>query len=241
MNAHPMNIAADEHRVPRAGATVLTLAGITLRRLTRGKALWIGHLIAALPVIFTVVLRSFSIQPDLRPLVTVATLVLVVLPAMFVGASIGEEIEERTSTYLWSRPIARWAVMAGKLCALTPIVIALSVGGWVIAFVMWFGHAPTLTSCLALAVGGLAASLIAAGLATVLPKHGMALTIGYMLIDGFIGALPASLRELSVLHQLEELSGLFGKPVIATPVIALTIVAGIWTAIGVVRIHRLEA
>jgi len=33
-------------------------------------------------------------------------------------------------------------------------------------------------------------------MATVAPKHGMALTIGYMLVDLFIGAMPFSLNEL---------------------------------------------
>lgn len=244
MNAHPSKLSPVDpngaRRAPSAGTTALTLASITLTRLGRGKALWIGILIGALPAVFTTVLKAISITPDFQPLIAVCTLVLGVLPAMFIGASIGEEIEERTSTYLWSRPIARWAVVVGKLCALTPIVIALSVGGWVIAVFLWFGAAPTLMSCLALAGGGLAASLIAAGTATVLPKHGMALTIGYMLVDGFIGAMPASLRELSITHQMHVLTGLFDTHAIVTPVIAMVIVSGIWCAIGFLRIQRLE-
>ena len=114
-----------ERAVPSTSQAVWTLAAVTLKRLGRGKALWIGGLLAALPVLSASVLhaRRFAASPD--DLFKPTTLLLVLLPAMFIGASLGEEIEDRSSTYLWSRPIARGAVLAGKLCALTPIVIAL--------------------------------------------------------------------------------------------------------------------
>lgn len=242
MNAHPSKLSpGDARRVPSAGATVLTLAGVTLTRLARGKAVWIGIVIAALPVVFATVVKTVGVNAGFRPMLAIATLVLVVLPAMFVGASIGEEIEARTSTYLWSRPIARWAVVVGKLLASTPIVIALAVGGWVTAVFVWRGAAPSLASCLALAAGGLAGSLIAAGVATVLPRHGMALTIGYMLVDSFMGAMPVSLRELSVIHQTHVLTYLFKDDAgITQPLIMMAIVCGIWTAVGFLRIQRLE-
>jgi ABC-type transport system involved in multi-copper enzyme maturation permease subunit len=160
---------------------------------------------------------------------------------MFVGASIGEEIEDRTSTYLWSRAIERWAVLAGKLFALTPIVIALVVASWVIAIEILIGAAPSVMSCVALAAGSLVASLAAAGISTVVPKHGMALTIGYMLVDNFVGVLPISLREISITHQTRVLAHLEGGPVvIAAPVIALLVIGAVWSAIGFVRIRRIE-
>jgi ABC-type transport system involved in multi-copper enzyme maturation permease subunit len=160
---------------------------------------------------------------------------------MFISASIGEEIEERTSTYLWSRPIARWAVLAGKLCALTPLVIALIVGGWYVALETESVHAPVAASGLALAAGCVAASLVAAGIASVLPKHGMVLTIGYMLVDLFIGALPFSLRELSILHQTGVLAGVGGEPPSSqSALIAMAAVSGIWGVVAFQRIRTLE-
>ena len=235
-----------ERVVPTTSSTVCTLAAITLKRLGRGKALWIGALIAALPPAFAVVFSATKLHtrqgtPVPDDLFTISAGLLVMLPAMFVGASIGEEIEERTSTYLWSRPIARWAVLAGKLCALTPIVIVLIAGGWYAGVMIWAQAAPSLTSCIALAAGCVATSVVAAGIATVVPKHGMALTIGYMLVDVFIGAMPFSLNELSITNQTRELTNLFGgQPAIATPLIAMIAVSGLWAAVGFVRIRRLE-
>jgi ABC-type transport system involved in multi-copper enzyme maturation permease subunit len=231
----------DAGGVPGTLSTMWTLAGVTLKRLGRGKALWIAVLFAALPVAYASIVRTRHMSDSARDLFNVSTLLLAIVPAMFISASIGEEIEERTSTYLWSRPIARWAVLAGKLVALVPLVIALVVGGWYVGLRTENAGAPLASSCVALAVGCVAASLIAAGIATVLPKHGMSLTIGYMLIDVFIGALPFSLRELSITHQTGVLARIGSDPPsTSSALIAMAIVAGIWGAVAFLRIQRLE-
>jgi ABC-type transport system involved in multi-copper enzyme maturation permease subunit len=227
--------------VPSTPSTVWTLVGVTLKRLGRGKALWIGVVIAALPLVFATILRAFHAASPARVFL-ILRLLLTLLPAMFIGASIGDEIEGRTNTYLWSRPIARWAVLAGKLCALTPIVIVLIVGGWYAAIQAAGDAGPSAISCVALAAGCVATSLTAAGITTVVPRYGMALSIGYMLVDNVIGALPFSLQELSITYQANQLANLGGAPpAIATPLIAMAVLAGLWGAVGFVRIRRLEA
>jgi ABC-2 family transporter protein len=243
MNASPHAPALGErHEVPSTLSTVRTLAGVTLTRLGRGKALWIGILFAGLPLAFASVMRSRGVELQLRHLMVFSSLVLAVLPAMYIGSSIGEEIEERTTTYLWSRPIARWAVIAGKLCALTPIVIALMVGSWFGAVQIWTDAPPSLATCLALTAGSVATSLVAAGVATILPKHGMALTIGYMLVDQFIGQMPFALADLSITRQMRVLAGVaVDGQAISSPLIAMAIVSGIWLAVGALRIRRLES
>jgi ABC-type transport system involved in multi-copper enzyme maturation permease subunit len=217
---------------------IRTLAGVTLVRLGRGKALWIGAALAALPVVFAAVLQARG-HASPSELFAPSMLLFAVLPALLVGASVGEEIEERTSTYLWSRPIVRWAVLAGKLLALTPIVVALSVGGWVIASALATAG-PSIASCLGLAAGAVACSLVVAGIAVVVPRHGMALTIAYMLVDLFLGGLPFSLQQLSITYQTRALAGLAGEPAIAAPLIGLVVIAGAWMAIGLGRIRRIE-
>jgi ABC-type transport system involved in multi-copper enzyme maturation permease subunit len=243
MDAGSRGARAPEHRgsVPGTLSTMWTLAGVTLKRLGRGKAFWIAVLFAALPVVYATIVQGRGKETSLRILFTVSTFLLAIVPAMFVSASIGEEIEERTSTYLWSRPIARWAVLAGKLIALVPLVIALVVVSWYAALRVGHSSAPVVSSCVALAAGCVAASLIAAGIATVLPKHGMSLTIGYMLVDVFIGKLPFSLRELSITYQTTVLSHLgLEPPATSGALIAMGIVAGIWGAVSFLRIQRLE-
>lgn len=236
-------MSAGRSSIPGTLSTVLTLASVTLTRIGRGKALWIGMGIAALPVVNASIVRANAQRFNASPIemFTASLALLALLPAMFIGASIGEEIEERTSTYLWSRPIPRWAVLAGKLCALTPIVIVLIVGGWYAVNEIWVDRGPTLLSCVALAAGCVGASLVAAGIATLVPKHGMAFTIAYVLVDLFVGALPFSLRELSITHQAAVLSQL-GRdpPELAAPAIMLLVLSALWSAIGFLRIQRLE-
>jgi hypothetical protein len=228
-----------DRAVPPASAMIWTLVGVTLKRLTRGKALWIAAALAALPVVFASVLAARGRPASASELFAPTMLLFAVLPALLVGASVGEDIEDRTSTYLWSRPIARWAVLAGKLIALTPIVVALLVGGWAIAAAV-AGSAPSVAAALGLAAGAAATSLVVAGIAVVVPRHGMALTIAYLLVDLFIGELPASVQQLAVTYHTRVLAGLDGAPGIAAPLIGLAVIAGVWTAIGLHRIRRIE-
>jgi ABC-type transport system involved in multi-copper enzyme maturation permease subunit len=228
-----------DRAVPPTSAMIRTLAGVTLKRLVRGKALWIAAVLAALPVVLATVFHAIGRSASQSELFAPVLLLFAVLPALLVGASVGEDIEDRTSTYLWSRPIARWAVLAGKLLALTPIVVALIVGGWVIAAGLAAGP-PSVTAILGLAAGAIASSLVVAGIAVVVPRHGMALTIAYMLVDLFVGGLPFSAQQLSITYQTRALAGMDGAPAIAAPLIGLAVIAGVWTAIGLRRIRRIE-
>lgn len=227
--------------VPGLRAMIGTLAGVTLTRLGRGKALWIGAGFAALPLIYAALAHGgkFRFQPKVQ--FGISALLLAVLPAMFVGASIGEEIEDRTSTYLWSRPIARWAVLAGKLVALAPIVVVLIVAGWYAEVWLASNAAPSAASLIALAAGATASSLVVAGIAVVVPRHGTALTIGYMLVDLFVGAMPFSLRSLAVTYQVRVMAGFDDDPqAYLGPAIGLAVIAAVWMTVGLLRIRRLE-
>ena len=231
-------------RIPSGMSSTLVLAGVTWLRLVRGRALWVSLLIAALPCLYAVMMRgpdgSRAITDELYAF---EILVLAILAPMFISSSLGEEIEDRTTTYLWSRPIPRWAVLAGKLLALVPIVIAIACASWLAAANIAWSMMPPARSFLALALGATGIAMIATGIATIAPKHGMALTICYLLFfDLPIGVLPATLQEMSVTHQLRTLSGLW--PIDGTFVeglVGLTIIAAVWAALAIVRIRRLEA
>jgi hypothetical protein len=227
--------------VPTTAAAVRTLAGVTLRRLGRGKALRIGVGIAALPLILPGVSRAMHAAGSLPSVFEVVLLLFALLPPMFIAASIGEELDERTCTYLWSRPIARWAVLAGKLGALTPIVIGLVMASWLVAALLGVGELPTLVSCAALIAGAVTSSLVAAGIATLAPKHGMALAIAYLLVDYSLGRLPFSLAKVAVTWQVRTLAGMGGADDGWTAAIAMAVVGGLWAALAVARMGRREA
>src|SRR5262245_53382497 len=105
--------------VPSTGAALATLVGVTLRRLSRQRALWVLLLISLLPAFLASFLHGRTSIFDL--VATSQLIVTALLASVFVAASVGEEIEDRTTTYLWSRPIARWTIIVGKLLALAPV------------------------------------------------------------------------------------------------------------------------
>jgi ABC-type transport system involved in multi-copper enzyme maturation permease subunit len=221
---------------------VRAIAGLTLRRVSRGRTLWIAALIAAVPVMFGAVLHVLlGPRRDMADnMLLFQLLVLAVLPPMFIASSIGEEIEDRTITYLWSRPIPRWAVVIGKLLALAPIAMVLVVASWHLACALGLQSMPSPRSHLALAA--VALSAISTGIAVLVPRHGMALTIGYLLFDFWIGIIPASIQNLSVLHHVQAIS--FPKPEgtdVPTAAAWLVAVAAAWLGLGLWRIRRLEA
>jgi ABC-2 type transport system permease protein len=177
----------------------------------------------------------------------VELLVLAVIPALFVASSIGEDIEDRTITYLWSRPLPRWHVIAGKLLALAPVAIAVVVGGWLVAIQIGTGQRAPLWTAIGLGAAALAISMAAAGIATLAPKHGMALTIIYMLLfDLPIGEIPASLQVLSITHQARRIAGIaehgvHGVPDRLTPAITMAAIALVWFVLGLWKIRKTEA
>ena len=231
---------------------IATIARLTLKRLFRGQAMWVALGIALLPVIVAAVLRESVHDPMARltftlDLYVVEMFVLAVVPAMFVASSIGEDIEDRTITYLWSRPLPRWHVIAGKLVALAPVAVIVTLLGWLAAMQVGTDTlAPTWT-LIGIAAAALAISMVAAGIATLAPKHGMALTIIYMLLfDVPVGEIPASLQTLSITHQARGLAGIamhgvHTVPDRLTPAITMTVIALVWLAVGMWKIRRTEA
>jgi ABC-2 type transport system permease protein len=230
-------------QIPTAAGAVGAIAAVTLRRLLRGRTLWVAAVIALVPVAFGAVLRSQGTSQELADeLLTFQMLVLAVLPPMFIASSIGEEIEDRTMTYLWSRPIPRWAVVVGKLLALAPISIGLVVASWHLGCALGLEAVPPVRSHLALAGAAAVVSAIGTGIAVLVPRHGMALTIGYMLLDFWLGIMPASIQNLSVLHHVNTISTLPADgPGPATAAIWLAGVAAAWLGVALWRIRGLEA
>jgi ABC-type transport system involved in multi-copper enzyme maturation permease subunit len=230
-----MSTTAD---VPSSLAVLRTIIGLTWRRLFRGRALWVSALIASLPVILTALLQGQD--HNLEPIIIVMFLVMVLLPPMFVASSLGEEIEDRTTTYLWSRPIGRWTIVIGKLIALAPIAMMLVIGGGYLAIQIETGEPPSAAWIAGTAGGSLAISSMAAGVSVLVPKYGMALSIVYLvIIDLIVGAMPASINNISITKQVRSIA--YETDSLAQPAITMAVLAGIWLAVALWRIRRLES
>jgi len=231
--------AARGPSVPGALGAIRTLAAVTWLRLLRGRALWVAILIACVPSAYASLIRGRGWGSIGDELLAFELLVTAVLAPMFVASSIGEDIEDRTATYLWSRPIPRWAVLAGKLAALVPLAAVLVLGGWAVAANIAWGTLPALATFVALALGVIAVAFVATAITCLAPRHGMALTIVYMLfVDHAVGALPAKLAEISISYQVRQLA----DPATGTRgALALVIVGTVWSLVALWRVRRLEA
>ena len=227
--------------VPSGMASTLTMAALTWKRLIRGRAIMVALVIALLPVAYVAIAGSRGI---VGPEVFIfEVLVSAVLAPMFVASSIGEDIEDRTTTYLWSRPIQRWAIVAGKLLVLAPAATAIVLASWILAANIAWHELPPARTCAALAIGVLSISVLSAGIASIAPRHAMALSIVYVLFfDSPLGVMPATLRELSITHQVRTLSGLFPNEVgVQQAAVALAVLVSLWGVLAAARMRRLEA
>jgi hypothetical protein len=229
--------------VPTTAQALSTLARLTLTRVTRGKLLWISLAIAFLPIMFAGAMGQAKDTGDiLSATMGIEIFVLAILPPLYGGPAIAEEIEERTATYLWSRPIKRWVIVAGKLLALAPFAGVVVLGSWVLAIVVSLHHLPSTLSMVGLGFGAAGVTIVSCGIATLFPKRGMALAIIYILIiDLPLGEAPASVRWLSVTHATTTLSGLQGDTPPAYGAIALVVLSAIWLMVAFRRVGRLEA
>jgi hypothetical protein len=234
------------------GAATAAIAALTLRRLLRGRAVWVSVAIAAVPVVVATALGNSS---DAWTIVMrICGLLLAILPPLHVASSLSEELEERTSVYLWCRPVARWTIVTGKIAALAPLIMALLVASALLA-----GHQlspsalaaagasggsgaegpPWAGVALGFALGALAASCAAAAFATLVPRHGMAVSICYLLIvDLPLGELPASIAKLSLTHHVQRL--VTSHEIAAGSAIGLVAVAAAFLALALWRIGRIE-
>jgi ABC-type transport system involved in multi-copper enzyme maturation permease subunit len=228
-----------QRSVPSLPSVIATLFGVTWKRLLRGRSLWVCALITILPALIAGLLKG---DHDMIPLMRFAQFrVMAILPPILVASVIGEEIEDRTITYLWSRPIARWSLLIGRLATLAPVAAALSVVGWVLATVVR-GEQLAPQELTAFALGSITISLISAAVSTLAPRWGMRLSIIYMLvIDPSIGEIPASIHDISVTKQVWLLSGLEAGGGLVTPLLTLASIVTVWLFFAFWRLSRLEA
>jgi ABC-2 type transport system permease protein len=224
--------------LPSTATVLATLVRVTWRRLFRGRAISVSVLIAALPIALAAAISKRPLMDG--PVAAIQLLVLALLPPMFVASSLGEEIEDRTTTSLWSRPIPRWTIVIGKLIAFVPVTIVLIVGGFAVATRLATDALPSPVEIAAMSGGVIAISSLAAGMATLVPKHGMALSIVYLVIfDITLAAVPASIHNLSITRQVGLVMGHEGG--VAQPLIIMTVISAVWIVVALLRIRRLES
>jgi len=190
---------------------------------------WLVYLFALLPVLVALLLATHARRVNAEGIATniswfLYLQVVVPLVSLLAGqAVISREIEDRTITYLFSRPISRPAMFIGRsLGALAFTLLLLLAGAGLLLFVAAQGSggrapgagqfpiAPILEDGVvlpllgAVALGALAYTLIFAALG-VFTKHPMIIGLAYTFaIEGFLSNLPGSNQALAIQYYLRS-------------------------------------
>ncbi|MCY2961890.1 MAG: ABC transporter permease subunit [Planctomycetota bacterium] len=130
------------------------------------------------------------------------------------SAAVAEEVEDRTLTYLFTRPMPRAALLIGRWSAIAVVLIAiLAVGTWLflVAAGGMRGEGPPIDAGVtrplftAALAGGLAYSALAASLGAFV-KSPIVVGLGYAFaVEGFLANLPGRNQLLTVQHYLRSL------------------------------------
>ena len=197
--------------VPSTGDAIGIMARLTLKRVFRGKLVWFVILAAGLPSLIALAMRGGGHnRPEKVATATFSTvqLLFAILVPMLTGSAVGDELGSKTASYLWSRPVARWTILVGKLVVLAPLTALILVVAWLVSLAIGGGLISP-QALVAVAFGAITISVVVAAIATIGPKHGIAFSLLYVLIiDLGIALLPGSLSQLSLVHQTTVLAGL---------------------------------
>ena len=237
---------------------ILTIARWSRTRLLRSRLLWIGILLALLPSVPALLMLVSGHAPkDLEGVQDnwegVAELVLrfvaELVPALFLANALGDELELKTYTYLWSRPMRREALLFGKLLGALPLLLAITTVSFVLVWLLIAGpYAGTAIHMLwPTMVAGLAATLTACcfaiGVGALVPKHPFVLALGVLAASQVISIVP-NVARLSVAFHARALAG---QPAIegiteskSAGATGLVVLASIWLVVAVWRARRAE-
>ncbi len=184
---------------------VMVIARLTWMRLVRGRAIWLVLVLLCLPIGAAWLVRA--VGRDWSSVEWLAHVTLVSAAILLSGA-VGEELENKTHTYLWARPISRDALILGKFVAIVPALLLASLATTAAAYLIAGESGWQMLRTLAShALAGLAASAVSVAVGALFPKHPLVVAVGYLLAaDSIMYFLPASLRQLSILTHADALA-----------------------------------
>ena len=193
---------------------------LSLRQITGVRRLLIVLLLVLLPVALTVLLRLTSDgdgdPADFANAVVNALLVGVVLPIVMISFSttvFGNDLEDRTLSFIIMTPAARWKIALSKLAA--PILIGAPLIVVSAAATIYIGMDGDANSVLAVCVGLLIGVVAYASVFTwagLITTRALAFAIVYVFLwEGVISALVPGVKylsvsayALSVMHRLSD-------------------------------------
>lgn len=202
---------------------ILWLAWFSVREMFRRRRIFSLAAINLLPVLVVLAIRIWFDTDALTAQMQLSSLTygvfipfLIPIAAMAVGIpAIGEQIDDGTIVFTWTRPIRRRAIFLGRLLAAQMVSTVVMSGALILCFVVMVSEGPAvitweflklyLLTFLIIAVGAFVYSALFATMGTVFRKPvlpALLFTFGW---ESLVTDIPARVQELSLRFHLQNL------------------------------------
>lgn len=234
-------------------SAITSLAGLTWKRILRGRTKWSTAVLVAVPPIVGAATLARVQDPGARWTI-VAELTFrsigLLAPVLHLATAVNEENEGKTYTYLWSRPVRREALLFGKMLAVVPAIAAAAVLSLALSFAivsigpgamdpLWL-----LRSAGAAVLGVAAASCFAVAIGSIFTRHPLVVAFGYVFFAEQILPQQESIQNLTTLYHVKTVAQLPKAIQVGDDaggaILALVVLSAIWLGLAVWRIRRLE-
>jgi hypothetical protein len=203
-------------------SAVLWIAWFSLREMSRRRRLLSLAAINLLPVVVVLIVRIWypdqggTAQLQLSALThEVFVPFLIPIVAIFVGVSaIGEQVEDGTIVYPWTRPVRRRAIYLGRLLAAQSVATLLLAGSLILCFLIMVSSGPDVITWdflklyfftfLVIFLGVFAYVALFAAMGTFLKKPILPAILFAFMWEG-VSKVPARVQELTLRFHLTNL------------------------------------
>jgi ABC-type transport system involved in multi-copper enzyme maturation permease subunit len=208
--------------IPSASAAVRQIASMNLQRTRRGGMIWLSVAVLVLVLLSTVVaLLTGSAGIDyFESSLEVMLRYLVPFVMILHGSNVmGEEVQQKTITYLFARPIPRWTLPVGKFVSNFGLGLALLLVVTLLLYLLcmlgelelFVDELPRLgVGLVTVALGALLYGAMATAFGTMISKGAFAVTLViWGVLDAGFGFIPGALKAVAMNVHLRVIAGLY--------------------------------
>ena len=207
---------------PSGIRAAIEIAVMSLRLNTGAKIVWVLVGLLSLPMLgsgLSLATESAGLSFFKEVLSAYLRFFVPFIMALFASSAVAEEVQDKTITYLFSRPIRRWSLPAGKYLgglALASPLVALSITG---VYLICMLEAPSLIPdelptlargllCVTLAAVYYGAMATAFG--TIFTRYPFVATLTYFfVVELGLASVPGRFKVVSTAVHLQVLAGLY--------------------------------
>ena len=220
---NPSSVSAGQPAAQPSVGAILWIAWFSVREMARRKRLISLALINLLPVLVVGAIRIWFPGEGITAQMQLASLTydtfipfLIPIAAMAVGIpAIGEQVEDGTIVFMWTRPIKRRAIYLGRLFAAQIVSTVLMSGSLVLSFMIMVSEGASiitfdflklyLLTFMIIGLGAFTYSALFAAMGTFFKKPvlpAILLAFGW---ENLVTNIPARVQELSLRFHLQNL------------------------------------